>query len=718
MVSWQQMLEQKEELKHLLGNYELRQAQIEMSQAVAQGLKKAQITLIEAPTGTGKTLAYLLAALDYAKKTNKRIVISTHTLPLQEQILRRDLPLASQMLGIDIKAHLLKGMSNYLCLRNSHQYIAQSFLKADLGDDDPTLSQSLKESKELSSESSLEASQLHHWMNTAQTGLRSEGPRLSNTHWDQIRAADDCSRSKCPYYQSCFYFNSRQKAQEATVVIINHHLLVAEWKRRELDGTNLIGEWDCLIIDEAHHLIDVATQQLAIRLSEQISAQTLSRFWVASRNEGARGWLATLRNKLIEVFNRPDLPVYELVMQAIQKVEEIWQSSSHLSASVRQWLYQSSTNQLSLKPNWQEDSSPALQEFKNQLYFHEQLLAQFVVQLDGLVLEINALVDQLRFVTFTIFIQEAQVLLKMLERYHQHVGQMLKPYDPLSQVMWIESTIQGKWQLQLANFDIGVALRKALLEHAHSAVLCSATLGGTQKFEPIYSELRLNEIAEKVELIKFESSFDWQKQSHLLVCSDLPSPNENLYAKALESAVSEIVRSCPGRILILTTSLDTVKDLYQYLELKQNKRKILYQTQSSREQLLKLFSENESAILIGADSFWEGIDLAGQALSCVILARLPFDVPSDPLIQAKAQALYGKEAFWKYLLPRAVLRFQQGMGRLLRHSQDKGCVICLDSRLVKARYGAQFIKSCGVEGWQNIRSHQLADSIHLFFNPV
>lgn len=698
MTQLQHMLEHTDKLKHMLGSYELRPSQIQMAQAIAQSLEEGKFALVEAPAGTGKTLAYLLPALDFARRTGKRIVISTHTLPLQEQILKRDLPLACEILGLEVKAHLLKGMSNYLCLRKAHHHSSLAGIT--------------------SSDSS--HSVLANWVKEARTGLRSEGPAFSNSYWQTLCAGEDCSRSKCPYYQNCYYFSSRHKAQEASMVIINHHLLATEWKRREQDGQSILGSWDCLIIDEAHHLIDVATNQLALRMSEQIGAQLLSKFWICPKNEPPRGWLAGLKVKLAETFSQTNSfdSILESAQLVIGAIDSLWQGLSAVSSSAFRLVFENHVmgGQLLLKPDWSCDLGESMQSFKNDLESYLHALNHLQACLTGLLFELGILVHDLQLVTFTGLLQEGQAFLKMVDRQVQILLQMLHPYDPKTKVMWLECLADGKWQCQLADFDIGVALRQALLEPSHAVVLCSATLGGGQNFEPLYSELRLDHIQERICPLKIASSFNWQQQSRLLVCQDAPAPNEKGYFEAIDRTIDVVLEKCQGRVLILTTAIETVRYLYEGLRLRWPSRPMFCQGQASREQLLYSFTNEDKGVLIGADSFWEGIDLAGHSLKCVVLTRLPFDVPSDPLINAKAQALYGKQAFWEYLLPRAVLRFQQGMGRLLRHSKDKGCVICLDTRLIHARYGRRFLQASEIDHWQKVSRNQLAEIIGPFLS--
>lgn len=675
--SWLDELEQAQQLKGWMHGYELRSSQLAMGKFLSQAIDEGKISLIEAPTGTGKTLAYLLAALEWTHLHQARLVISTYTLPLQEQILKRDLPMACRILGIESKFSMLKGMNHYLCLQKAGSFAHSAH-------------EEHQESKQL----------VNQWLQKNTQGHRSEGPRLSNDIWNEISAGDECTHTKCSHYSECHYFHHRREALQGQVLVVNHHLLASHMRRREHDGPALLGEWDLLIVDEAHHLVDVMLRQLAITFSCASIAQLLSRLWVGPRGKSpARGWLATLKQRLQNLMY-PESVIHELWQETVKAVDHQWSIISELDGEMGQLSISIKAGAYRLTPTWFDAPCDEVKgiaaAIERYIHAHQQLISAM-----------NRLVDMLKDLqskniqSAGACVQEALLQQRFLTRISDDITRLIQGYNPVEQVAWIQWDARAQWQILQTDFNLSKTLKKHLFDPSHSVTLCSATLGGCQAFEPLISELDPPSLEGRLVTLCLPSNFDWERQSLLLACHNMALPSESSYVEQCIQTLRSLLTTCKGRALVLTTSMQLVQQLAEGLINIPN-RLLLLQGSSSREQLLQQLAHHEEAVIIGADSFWEGIDLAGSPIRLVVITKLPFDVPSDPLNQAKAQALYPHCEFHRFALPRAVLKFQQGVGRLLRHTDDRGCVICLDSRLCHARYAKHFLKVLDPATWQQV----------------
>jgi ATP-dependent DNA helicase DinG len=693
--SWLELLEQPERLRESLDQYELRPAQVEMARHLALVFQEGGITTVEAPTGTGKTLAYLLPALEMAQLHGWRVLISTHTIPLQKQILQKDLPLAAGLLGRSIGAMQLVGLNQYLCLRNFNQWAYQDLTHDPQSDLKQKLREDLKENP---------------------LALRSDWKDLPGDVWQHIGASEDCTRQHCSFYNECAYFKDRRRASQAQVLVINHHLLGAELKRRVYEGPAVLGAWDLLIIDEAHHLMDALTKQLSFSLSEGQLSPWLARFWVHHPGSLPRGWLALVKQALARQFtqNSSYSDVEALLLQSSSGIDRLWVLARAFQVAASKTLSQTSKEaaHVLLPPDWCDIES--YEPLKRALLALYEELDQVLLSIEDILSNIKEMSSYMAVAQLIPLHQEGSVLVRVMRKLHMGLQKLTKPYEASQEVVWLQQT-NNLCSMQHARFDLSDLIHKHLLEPSRAAVFCSATLGASQNFEPLRSDLALGRLESRLKPLRVDSTFDWKEQSHLILCNNMPFPVDPNYEPALLKVLEEMGKKVQGRILILETSIQRVERLSRFLQDKLE-RPVLYQKQGmSREILLNKFRELPDSILLGADSFWEGIDLAGEPIACVIMTKLPFDVPSEPLLEAKAKALHGKDSFWNYLLPRAVLRFQQGVGRLLRHRRDRGCIVCLDSRLVKARYSSRFLNAhASIQGkslWEKISKENICSQI-------
>lgn len=683
--------------------FELRAEQQSMMTNIIDAYNHDHITLIEAGTGTGKSLAYLIPALVWAAHYKERTVISTHTITLQEQLIDKDIPHLLKALDLDLKAVLVKGMHNYLCLRKLED--AQSELLL------------------FPSEENEEISKIEKWGQQTKDGSRSSLPFVpSAAAWDRVGAESEaCSHHECPHYQQCFFYKARRQAQDAHLLIVNHHLLFADLVKRadtnNYNETSILPSYRRLILDEAHHMEDIATEYFASRLHRVELMRTLSRL-AAERQSPRPGKLSILKEKLQTHFQKAppreltsiiskltiELPalrhtLYEQIHQTfdtfVHFVESIHSPFSPIAEGPlpEQKLRIVQEHLSHLK--WQEEICPQTDKLTAALKAYRQSLAS----LEGDLKFIDN--DRMQENTKSIRL-DIQALASRIETGIFHLQQFIEKPSPFK-VRWIEAQkLKSLINIQLvdADLDITQSLVNFLFSKFPTIILCSATLATNKQFHFLRNRLGLTkehlpqrQIREHV----YDSPFDYGKQALLAVPLDMPPPSHpDFNAIAFENIWKAILAS-RGGAFILFTSYSMLKECAHKLEsrLKEHRFPLLKQGDGNRQTLLSEFKANERAVLFGTDSFWEGVDVAGDALRCVVIVKLPFRVPSEPIIQARNEAILerGGDPFVEYAIPHAVVKFKQGFGRLIRNKWDRGCIVCLDTRLVTKGYGNFFLNS-------------------------
>lgn len=647
-----------------LPGFEVREGQVAMLQDVLSAYENEEIALIEAGTGTGKSLAYLLPALYWALEKGEPTVIATHTIALQEQLIQKDIPFLLKTLDLDLKVVLVKGMQNYVCLRKLHD--------------------SAKELPE----------SLFSWVKRTKEGSKSDLPVLPSTDlWEQIGAeGDSCSHVKCPFYKDCFYFKARYKAASAHLIVANHHLLFADLALREetenFSDICVLPPYSRLILDEAHHIEDVATDYFA----SKVSRFGLTRYLGRLISDKSTGKILSLHKKLFEAYpesggDQDLLNLIEITLPLEKRniVDQIQGTFDLINQFVRD---DKRTGEEKLRfreqhlrhPFWVELVQPAVKDLIDQgkHFLQSVLLIENHVKQDpalqskceGVVADIKGICKRL------------DVFLEALKDF---VFSALEP----SKVRWIEE----EGHLITADLEIAPHLSKALFEKIPTVLLCSATLSTNRSFSFIRTRLGIKEAIEKI----YDSPFDFEKQAMLSVPIDLPDPGSPAFIGSAAKSILDAIQVSRGGTFVLFTSYSMLKSCEQILagRFTEKRFSLFCQGDEGRSALLAKFRRTKRAVLFGTDSFWEGVDVAGDALRCVILVKLPFKVPSDPLFQARSEMIaeQGGSPFFDYSLPHAIVKFKQGFGRLIRNKGDRGCVVCLDPRLVKKSYGKQFLKS-------------------------
>lgn len=663
--------------------FEPREQQQQMLQTIIDVFNQDKIALIEAGTGTGKSLAYLLPAICWSVQEKQRILISTHTITLQEQLLKKDIPLAAQALQVKLKAVLVKGMNNYLCIRK--------------------LEETALEKRFLDTNEKVQIETIEKWANNTKDGSKSSLPMVPSTEtWEKVCAeSDTCNKNQCPYFKDCHFFRARRNAEDAQILVANHHLLFADLT----SDSSILPQYEKVIIDEAHHIEDVATEYFASKASKYNMIRIVGRLQ-SEKGGKSLGKLPQLKEKILNYYQTRNTP---------EQVQKILQLISIDLPPLRHDLLKEMV-----------DAFDAYLEFMQALAIEDRKkrILNEHRKLDFWIEEITPVVSRLIDITqrYLHILEEIETLIKSIDDQtlnyhtdgirHEILAMATRLAESLltlsnftvseiqsKQVRWIESHKMKSMinaRLVDAKLDISEALDHHLFDKFSTVILTSATLTSNKDFTFIRGRLGLHQELPVIERI-YDSPFNYQEQTLLAIPSDLPPPNDPKYQNAASGAILKAIESSNGNAFVLFTSYSMMAQCYALLEqpLKKQKFNLFRQGELNRQELLTDFKQTNRSVLFGTDSFWEGVDVVGDALRCVILVKLPFQVPSEPLVEARAEAItnIGGDAFWEYSLPNAIVKFKQGFGRLIRNKTDRGVVICLDTRILTKSYGKLFLKS-------------------------
>lgn len=686
------LLKAQSPLSKKLSHFEERQEQLDMLSSIVEAYSKESFALIEAGTGVGKSLAYLIPAIYSCVELGECTVVSTHTITLQEQLMLKDIPFILETLGLQLDVALVKGMGNYLCYRKLY----------DLMDHASTLNISERE----------DLSEVESWAKETLEGSSSDLKKApKNISWDRLNCESDaCSFVKCPFYKECFFFKARKKVKDAKLLIVNHHLLMVDLQSRDLDDskTNILPEYDHLILDEAHTLEDIATSALAQYTSSQYILRKLTEL-VSDRN--SQGKLQRLKHKLGP--REEDLSQKLWDKLAVEVFSEKKQTESYLLEAfftLDDFMLEEFPS--SINPN---ERGPEKAQLTAKMLADErwnQVKDNFLVlieKLNSFSTTLELMVSQLESLKKD-FIKPVENLLidiKSASLFFNKSASLLSEYfnatpnaDKIYVIEWNPKKGHLGISLSIIHLNIADILSEKLFYPLASAVLCSATLNHSGRFDFIKNRLGLTkDVLAKDSFIEkiLPSPFDYEKQVLLAIPNDIPYPQSPSYLDAMCSQIQAALTSSKGGAFVLFTSFRMLRDCYERLLpfLLDQGLLPLKQGDENRSILLQIFKENPNAVLFGTDTFWEGIDVPGFHLRQVILTKLPFPVPSEPIFQAKCKQIekLGQNPFFDFSIPKAIVKFKQGFGRLIRNHHDFGCILCLDSRLLNKSYGKIFIQS-------------------------
>ncbi|MFO7170866.1 MAG: helicase C-terminal domain-containing protein [Chloroflexota bacterium] len=665
--------------------YEQREQQVAMAQAVAEAFNNQEILMVEAGTGTGKGLAYLVPAAMFAAQRGQRVVISTNTINLQDQLFFKDIPALQRIMAGErpdapangreppFTAALLKGRGNYLCLKRYKDLRRDGRLLAD------EVRALLK---------------VQLWLPTTSTGDRAELmlSERESAAWGRMSAAfEACPGPKCADFNDCFFFKARKQAEAAHLVVVNHALMLADL----VVETDVIPRYDHLIIDEAHNLEDVATDQFSFNVDQE----GLINFLNDLHQEGGANIVGGLLSELPVHFresgaSQGDMDKATAIAEALRPAVEQARSAVYdcfnlLTAFVlREAEVTAYDSRLRITPAIRRHESwAAVERAWENLSLHLTKIGEGLGQLEALL----AGLEDADLLEYEMLLMRVQALKRTATDTRVNIGHIIVGGEE-QLVTWITHDRQrDTLTLSAAPLSVAELLRANLFEQKASAVLTSATISVAGDFSYVQERIGLSEIEE----LHLDSPFDYERQALLYIPNDIPEPNQqHPYQRMVEDTIIELAKASGGRMLALFTANNALRQTYKAIQepLEDAGIAVLGQgIDGSRRSLLERFKEFPRTVLLGTTSFWEGVDVVGDALSVLVIAKLPFSVPNDPVFAARSEGM--ADAFNEYAVPQAILRFKQGFGRLIRSREDRGVVAVLDKRLLTKKYGQLFLDS-------------------------
>jgi ATP-dependent DNA helicase DinG len=653
-------------------NYEYRPQQIEMLREVTRALSENRHLMVEAGTGIGKSIAYLLPASLWALKNGQRVVISTNTINLQDQLINKDIPDLRAAMGINLSAAVMKGRSNYLCPRRLENMRRRG---PDNAEEIRVICKVLV------------------WLQKTESGDRNEinlnGP-IERDVWMRLSADDEgCTTENCMKRGGiCPFYRARQAAISAHILVVNHALLLAD----VATGNKVLPEYNYVIIDEAHHLEEATTNALSFRITQYMIDRAVRE--LGGPNLG-------VLNKVMNLLEG-NLPPsdYAILNQYVQQITDLafqFQTTSQsFFKSIDQFLLeQREGNEIGMyahqerilpatrtQPSW-ADVEAAWEESELSLRPLTEILAKLIQALGDIKENLP---------------EEDNDVISNLSSLYRRLGEVQTNLDGMvfepraDAIYWFEINPTGKqMSLNAAPLHIGPLMQKFLWHEKSSIILTSATLTTAGEFNYLKGRLNADEAYE----LSVGSPFDYESSVLLYIANDIPEPmDRNGHQRAIEQGILKLCIATGGKALVLFTSYDQLKRTSHSISplLSRNGIRIYEQGEgASANTLLENFRADEHAVLFGTRAFWEGVDVPGEALSVLIIVKLPFDVPSDPIVAARAETF--DDPFSEFSLPEAILRFRQGFGRLIRTQSDRGVVAIFDRRIMTKRYGRMFIDS-------------------------
>ncbi len=647
------------EIHDRIDDFEYRQEQVELAKKIYHSFKQKRIGVFEAPTGTGKSFAYLVPSILYSLENSKRIAISTSTINLQKQLIEKDIPLLKTIVDFNVK--LAVGRGNYLCKRRLDSILE----KGDIFLFENDLHLKLKEFAKFSN-----------------TGLKSElfdkdSAIIDENIWENINSSSiTCARSKCKYYKNkCFYYKAQKLLESANIIVANHHIVLSD---ALLSEASILPDYDIIVFDEAHNLEKNATNYFTQTVSTAELKHILDKLYSKKRKK--QSGLLSLSKDMSKIGS---------ALHSIESAKEILKKESE--------IFEKEKSEISI------DSSN-IEKYK----IHIENIIKAVDNAAASIKNIKEYFEENDFVDISSYIQRlvenCDILIDFIENKNQESIRWLKPSNSYV-------------HFNITPINVADYLQEKIYEKAESTIFTSATISVNNSFDFFKKNIGINES----ETFIAKNNFNYKKLSKLLILKDAPPPNAYNYTDYLRFSIlniKDIIYKENLGALILFTSYKMLNETYNkvYNTLEKVGLSVLKQGDFDNFKLLGEFKKNRG-FLFATSSFWEGVDIKGDALSLVFITRLPFDVPSTPIEKSRYKIMesQGINSFFEYSLPKAVLKFRQGFGRLIRSSKDKGIIIVSDSRIASKSYGKIFTNSLPDITKEMVVKNEIKDSVCSFF---
>lgn len=666
-------------LSQTFKGFEYRDEQLHMAKHIENGLNDEKKVIVEAGTGTGKTLAYLIPSVEWAIKNKKRVVISTNTINLQEQLLNKDIPIAKKVVQGDFRYILVKGRGNYLCNRK--------YFNLALGEN--------VNFEEFSNSQKTQFKEIIIWGKKTEKGDKSELPfEVDNSVWELFQSETDiCAGAKCPYKGECFFLKSREEKKNADILITNHHMYFSDLAIRKEIGFNteysILPEYGLVVFDEAHNIEKVARDYFSYEASKYSFTKIMNQIFATEGKKKNTGSLDILLN-YIKNTSLDSRNILEKEIKEIKiKHKSLFLEGREYFNHIIEVFSKGQMGTFTFRAKKEEmEYSPFLSSL---IDFREKFTSEYnsyMRKVRSLIKEIRDEEDEQG--TINDFIKYTDRLENFFNNFR-----FINDFDDEEFIYWIEvNSRKSNSKLVATPLKIDNELQKNLYINLKQIIFTSATIAIGSDFSYFKESIGLEEdTLDKV----IHSPFDYDKQMKVYIPDDIPNPSDRNFVDEISEFLKALLIKSKGKTFVLFTSYSALNYVYYLLrdDLEANGIELYIHGMAPRTHLVNMYINGRNPVLFGTDSFWEGVDIKGKQLSSVIIVKLPFKVPSDPVTEAIIENItaQGKNSFIEYQIPEAVIKFKQGIGRLIRSKTDHGTVTILDNRVINKRYGKYFMES-------------------------
>lgn len=681
-----------DELNKVIQNYKIRDSQLDLSKLILEVINDDKIAFIEAPTGIGKSLAYLIPILLYALENKVKIVISTYTKNLQNQLIKKDIPSALKIIKKDLKFEVAYGRQNYLCL------LAYSHLKNDFNN-----------FLFISFDSEI-LDLLDEWVKKTNNGLLLElSSDIDKALINEIKSnSSTCLKGKCKYYDKCFFYNAKRRLNASDIIVTNHHLLLSYELSDEI--SDFFPPYNSIIFDEGHNLVDVIEDLSTISFSTLEIQKKLSRF-INAKNSGILQSLENLLSnkiqddKIIKTISFLKLEIQNILNIIIkiqnQDVYELMEFAKNEKIYGKNKILINLTELAKIKIDKLNYIQDLFDEFFNKISVMTSYFNELYEYLNKIMSETKLIKEITDESSFLFFISSIKSIIHFLTEVN-HFNEEFKDLSSSNKnqnyikVLWLE-IINNSITFNFYDEEKSLNFNNIVEIKSNSSIFISATLASENSFNYIKEQLNITSITDKrlVEKI-YPPIFAFNENSCLYIIKGVDPSNKERYKSVAKQLITKILDSCNAKTMILTTSYDDIKDFSENIKEANNEKDLFIHNENFNSNLLiEEFKKNKNGVLIANMGFWEGIDLPGKHLEILIISKLPFKVPDTPILKAKTDKLdsMGINSFYKLSLPYAIIKLKQGFGRLIRSESEKGICILLDDRVISKNYGKLILNS-------------------------